>query len=174
MDNKIPAPIDPRRLINQSEELRKARNGVPRHTPDFYRELKSTLADPKIMSCSYFGFSDFKVLEIMAEEQEKRANANGCSKNEAFSLFLFSQISVKASWGKFSPELWGGRHAKIDIVINDYPIPSNTYNWLKVRRSTVGIVFSSTPQTLGCSPEGSTVGSGYLIYKVNGNLPELI
>jgi hypothetical protein len=174
MDNKIQAPIDPRELINHCEELRKAINGVPIHTPDFYRELRVTLADPKIKSCSYFGFSDFKVLEIMAEEQETRANANGCPKNEAFSLFVFSQISVITRWGKFSPELRGERLEKIDVVINDYPLPSNTYDWLKVRRSTVDIVFSSTPQTLGCSPEGSTLGSGYLIYKVNGNLPKFI
>jgi hypothetical protein len=119
MENKIPAPIDPRGLIDHREESRRARNKIPRHTPEFYAKLRVTLADPNIKSCAYLGFADFMVLEIMADEQQRRASAEGCSKNKAFSLFILNQISVNLNWGKFSPEICVERPSVIGAIIKD-------------------------------------------------------
>jgi hypothetical protein len=176
MGNKIDEPTDPRSLIEYSEERQRAATGLARHTDAFYAKLTETLAGPNIKSCAYFGFCDRLVLEIMATEQERRATDKGISKGEAFPLSVFSQIpKLNADWGKFDPEWHSGCLINPSIIINDFPIPTNTSQWLRVKRSTTDIVFSSVPQTLDLPPEGSTIGLGYLIYMVNGQtLPEYI
>lgn len=158
MDNKIPSPTNPLRLIDFDEEHRRNQLRIPRHSPDFYTELAAVLRDPGVRSCSYFGFGDHKTLLVLAAEQERRSLAQNVPKEDALRFGFHCQIQMLTlDWGSFNPSFESVVFKRPGIWINDWPLRTTTLDFLGgVMKSTTDIVFSSVPQTLGLPPDGNT------------------
>lgn len=171
MDNKIEPDPDPRSLIDVGEIKRKGRDRIPLHSDDFYLKLATILAQPDVRSCAYFGFGDFKVLELLAAEQQRRAEALNLPGGEAFPFSVLCDLSLhRLDWGSFNPVFSAGILRNSSVFINDFPVSTTSASFLGLRKSAVDIIFSSCPQTLEYAPEGSTSSMGYWIYRVGGRL----
>lgn len=164
---------DQLRFIEFIDEWHRNKEKIPRHTPKFYEKLASTLRNSSLTSCAYFGFGDYAVLQILAAEQVRRASETGQTKEEAFPFSIHCQIELPyPEWGIYEPFFTRGIIKNPSIFINDWSEENTVAGFLKIRRSTTQIVFSSSPQWLGFAADSDTINDGYLIYTVGNRTIE--
>jgi hypothetical protein len=161
--------IDPRSLIDPVFEFIRNKLKTPRHTTEFYETLQSTLRNPLLTSCAYFGFGDYAVLQLLAAEQDRRSTETNLTKEEVFPFSVHCELSLsEPEWGLFEPSFTRGILKNPSIFINDWPRPDAAATFLQIRRSTTQIVFSSCPQSLMIAADANTIDRGYFIYTANG------